>query len=201
MVDLTVGMDSRFARLAMEVAHLDKRELEHLLWDRVLHRELLRSGKPVIVDKTPTNLLRWRRVADCWPAARYIFLLRHPVHVVESAIAARPRATPTDSTELVHLFLTQLVEARQSLPGMTVRYEELTADPEAATRRTCDYLGVPWEPTMIEYGRQDHGPFLQGIGDFTDRIRAGRVLPGRPAPTQAQTPEELRSLCRALGYL
>ncbi|MBM0274501.1 sulfotransferase [Micromonospora tarensis] len=60
LVDLAVGIESRFARLAMEVAVLGTRELEHLLWDRVLHRELLRSGKPIVIDKTPTNLLRWR---------------------------------------------------------------------------------------------------------------------------------------------
>jgi hypothetical protein len=54
---------------------------------------------------------------------------------------------------------------------------------------------------MIEYGRRDHGPFLSGIGDFTDRIRAGRVLPGRPLPPVAEISKGLRPLCRALGYL
>lgn len=201
LVDLAVGMDSRFSRLAMDVAHLDERELEHLLWDRVLHRELLRSGKPVIVDKTPTNLLRWKRVAECWPAARYIFLLRHPAHIVKSAVTARQHATPAESTELIRLFLAHLIDARQTLPGVLVRYEELTEEPDSVTRRICEYLGVPWESAMIEYGRQDHGPFLEGIGDFTDRIRVGRVVSGRPVPTEAQTPEELRPLCRALGYL
>lgn len=71
----------------MEVADLDDRELEHLLWDRVLHRDLRLSGKRLIVDKTPTNVLRWR------PRARYIFLLRHPLRIVESAVTARPHAT------------------------------------------------------------------------------------------------------------
>jgi hypothetical protein len=42
LVDLAVHLDSRFARLAMQVAGLDDRHLEHLLWDRVLHRELAR---------------------------------------------------------------------------------------------------------------------------------------------------------------
>ncbi|MCW6003483.1 sulfotransferase [Micromonospora sp. CPCC 205371] len=201
LVDLTVGMDSQFVRLAMQVAQLDERELEHLLWDRLLHRELARSGKQLVVDKTPTNVLRWRRVAECWPEARYIFLLRHPVHVVESAIAARPHATPAESTELVELFLTHLREARRALTGLTVRYEDFTAHPERVSRELCEYLDVPWEAGMVEYGKRDHGPFLSGIGDFTDRIRAGRVLPGRPQPTNAEIPEGLRPLCRTLGYL
>jgi len=200
LVDLAVQVDGRFAGLAMQVAGLDERELEHLLWDRVLHRELVRSGKRLIVDKTPTNLLRWQRVSQCWPKARYIFLLRHPVHVVESAIAARPHATSAESTDLVHLFLNRMCEARQALPGLTIRYEELIDDPDATTRLVCEYLDVDWEPGMVEYGRADHGPLLAGIGDFTDRIRTGRVQPARRMPTEAETPEPLRLLCRALGY-
>jgi hypothetical protein len=136
----------------------------------------------MIVDKTPANVLRWQRVAECWPDARYIFLLRHPVRVTESAIAARPHATAADSTELVQLFLTRLDEARRNLPGTTVRYEQLTQEPEQVTGELCDYLGVGWEPGMVDYGSQDHGPFLSGIGDFTKQIRVGRVLPGRPDP-------------------
>src|SRR2546430_11431050 len=112
-------MESRFAGLAMQVAGYDKKGLEPLLWNRVLHRQLVRSGKHIIVDKTPTNLLQWQRVAQCWPKARYIFRLRPPVHIVESAIAARPHATPAESTELVHLFLARMCEARDALHGLT----------------------------------------------------------------------------------
>ena len=200
LVDLNVGIDEHFAALAMRIAGLDQRELEHLLWDRVLHRELTRSGKQLIVEKTPTNLLRWRRISECWPNARYLFLLRHPVHIVESAIAGRPHAAPAESVDLVTLFLTRLVEAQQALPGLTVRYEELTADPHRVTRQVCSHLGVDWEPAMVAYGAQDHGPYVQGIGDFSDRIRSGVVQPSRPQPDPAEIPEELRDLCRTLSY-
>jgi hypothetical protein len=201
LVDLAVHPNSRFARLAMEVAGLDDRQLEHLLWDRVLHRELTRSGKRLIVDKTPTNVLRWRRVAECWPQARYIFLLRHPLRVVESAVQARPYATPAESTDLVRLFFDRLREARESLPGLTVRYEDLTHQPQRVTTDLCGHLGVTWDPGMLDYGSVQHGPFVSGIGDFTERIRAGRVLPARLDPAEDEIPEELRPLCRCFGYL
>jgi hypothetical protein len=200
LVDLEVGMGSQFARLAMEVAGFDERELEHLLWDRVLHCELARSGKQVVVDKTPTNVLRWRRVAACWPQARYIFLLRHPVHIVESAVAARPHATAEESAELIGMFLEALDDARRTLIGLTVRYENLTKDPAAVTREVCRFLDVPWEAGMLDYGRSDHGPFRYGIGDFTDKIRSGRVQPGKPLPDPGQVPDSLRRFCTAFGY-
>lgn len=201
LVDLSVTTAGVYSGLAMRVAGLDERELEHLLWDRILHRQLVDSGKGLIVDKTPTNLLRWQRVAECWPRARYIFLLRHPVHVIESAMTARPHATAEESTDLVELFLAHLLEARRELAGVTVRYEDLTTNPSLVTRQLCDYLDVGWETGMVDYGQVDHGPFLRGIGDFTERIGSGRVLSGRPLPAAADVPKRLRPICEALGYL
>lgn len=35
-------------------------------------------------------------------------------------------------------------------PVGTIRYEELTDDPDAATRLVCQRLDVDWEPGMVE---------------------------------------------------
>jgi len=82
-----------------------------------------------------------------------------------------------------------------------VRYEDLTRPPQRVTSDLCGFLGVTWDPVMLDYGRVNHGPFVPGIGDFTERIRAGRVLPARPDPAEDEIPEELRPLCRSLGYM
>lgn len=47
----------------MRELELDERELEHLFWDRVLHRVLQRSGKDLIVDRSPFNVQIWQRLA------------------------------------------------------------------------------------------------------------------------------------------
>jgi Sulfotransferase family len=201
LTDLRVAATTWYVRLSMDVAGLSVRDFDHLLWDRILHRELQRSGKEIIVDKTPGNVLAWSELRECWPEARFIFLLRHPVHVEESAVAMRPDRDPAESRELVATFLTALSEARQVLPGLTVRYEELTHDPGRVTADVCRYLGVEWEPQMLDYGRVDHGPFVDGVGDFSDRISSGRVLAGRPLPGHAGIPARLASICESLGYL
>ncbi|MGH3712927.1 MAG: sulfotransferase family protein [Micromonosporaceae bacterium] len=201
LADLQVRPDGPYVRLAMAVSGLDNDEIEHLLWDRLLHRELMRSGADVIVDKTPGNLLLWRRLARCWPQARFVFLLRHPAHILQSALAGRPECDPASTTELVFTYLRALHEARDELPGLTVRYEDLTTKPAQVTRGLCDYLQVPWEATVLDYGRVDHGPFVWGIGDFGAKIKTGVVLPGRVAPPVADVPAELRPICADLGYL
>ncbi|MEU9332597.1 hypothetical protein AB0D49_05440 [Streptomyces sp. NPDC048290] len=54
-------------------------------------------------------------------------------------------------------------------------------EPEAATRALCAHLGVDREPSMLDYGSQDHGVFRPQLGDWSSTIRSGRVQTARPA--------------------
>lgn len=202
VAELAVDLPTRYVRLAMDVAGLDRDELTHLLWDRVLHQQLTASGKEVLVDKTPSNVLVWQRIAACWPDARYVFLLRHPAHVLASALKVRaPDKTVEDVHAMVEDFLVAMQDVMAHLDGLTVRYEDLTRDPAAVTRQVCEFAGVEWDPTMLDYGDHDHGPFLPGIGDFTDQIRSGRVVPRTAGVDPDHVPDGLRPAALAWGYL
>lgn len=199
---LKVGLQTKLSEKAMAELDLDTAELEHLLWDRVLHRELVKSGKRFIVEKTPSNAFVWRRLARCWPDARFIFLLRHPVSVVRSWHEVQPeKRSPEEATADALHYMNAVEKARQTLAGLTVRYEDLTEDPERETRRICEYLGIDWEPEMVRYGDHTNRDFKKGLGDWTDKIRSGTVQPSRPLPTPDEIPEPLRDLCLSWGYL
>ena len=198
-IAVTVG--SRNAENALAAIGLDGRRLEHLLWDRLLHRQLRLSGKSVLVNKTPSDAFIWRRIVECWPDARFIFLLRHPLSSAQSRQAAFPDRPLDESIAKTLRFMNAVEEARRSLPGLTVRYEQLTADPEGVTREICAYLDVPWEPGMLEYGSRAEDEFQRGLGDWTEQIRSGEIQPARPLPPADQVPESLKGLCRAWGYL
>ena len=89
--------------------------------------------------------------------------------------------------------------ARRTYEGLTVRYEEVTTDPAHEAGRLCDFLGVRYEPEMVDYGRFDHGRYRPGLGDFADKIKTGQVQPADPPPEQV--PEPLRDACAACGYV
>jgi hypothetical protein len=195
-----VQLSREFTAEAMKELQLDKEEWEHMLWDRVLHLELTRSGKDVIVDKTPPNTLIWPRLHRCWPGARHILLLRHPGSVIASPTDRRTdpdheaiRAEVLDHSE-------QLEAARQSLDVHLVTYEELTAEPEKSTRGLCEYLGVEWESAMLDYGTKDHGTFRPQLGDWSSATKSGRIQPARCADVTAQLPPRLAETARAWGY-
>ncbi len=48
----------------MAAIGLDEAGLEHLLWDRLLDRQLRLSGKTTVVNKTPSDAFIWRRIVE-----------------------------------------------------------------------------------------------------------------------------------------
>ncbi|WP_395573530.1 sulfotransferase family protein [Streptomyces sp. BK79] len=191
-----------FSRRAMSALGLERGDLEHLLWDRVLHRELVRAGKDFVVEKTPANVYMYRRLKDCWPDARFVFLLRHPESIARSWHESDPVKRPYDkAVGEVLPYLAAVEEARAAdADGFTVRYEDITAGPEREMRRLCAFLGVDYEPAMLHYGERSGGELVRGLGDWRDTIRTGTVQPGRALPGEGEVPEALRPACAAWGY-
>ncbi|WP_181787075.1 sulfotransferase family protein [Streptomyces phytophilus] len=199
---LEVSAGTELAVEAMNELDLHRSDLEHLLWDRVLHRELVRSGKDVLVEKTPNNAFAYQRIATCWPDARFVFLLRHPASIAQSWYEADPSRRTPDEAALQALHYTRATErARRELPGHLVRYEDLTTDPESVLRSICGFLGIAYEPEMLDYGTREEGELPKGLGDWKEKIRSGRVQEGRALPEPAEVPEALREISAAWGYL
>jgi hypothetical protein len=197
---LEVLQTKPYTEKAMTQLGLDQDELEHLLWDRILYRELTHSGKEVIVDKTPGNALIWRRLREAWPEARYVFLLRHPASMVSSLINGRPERDVAKTVAEVKQYVDAVDEARGELPGLTVRYEDLTEDPTEVTQQICAFLGLEWDKGMLNYGRQEHGPFQAYIGDWSDNIKSGSVQQARELPKADEVPDSLKEVTRRWGY-
>ncbi|MFG3246327.1 sulfotransferase family protein [Streptomyces sp. NPDC048187] len=199
---LEVACTNWHSERAMSELGLRRGDLEHLLWDRVLHRELIRCGKDFVVEKTPANAYMYRRLKDCWPDARFVFLLRHPVSIARSWHESDPVKRPHETavTDVLR-YMTAVEEARTAdADGFTVRYEDITDDPEREMRRLCAYLDVDYAPGMLNYGRRSSAELVRGLGDWRENIRTGTVQPGRALPGEDEIPERLRPMCAAWGY-
>lgn len=207
LTHLAVRAETRWIKTSLEALGLTTDDVENMLWDRLLADALARSGKPTVVVKTPANVRIWRRIAEIWPDARFIFLLRHPAAVVASLHKSWDPDWHNGQTGTANKVIDyslrrmgQVEEARSALPGLTVRYEELAADPAGVTHRICEFLGVPFEPAMLQYGKFDNH-FTRGLGDTSANIRSGRVQPAAPAPPADEIPEALKEMCTTWGYL
>jgi Sulfotransferase family len=195
-----VRVNGGFTQRSLEEFGLDRRELQHLLWDRILHRELEQSGKRIFVNKTPGNVFMIDRILECWPDARFIFLLRHPAAITKSRQQVRPRDDAERNLAKIVRYCEAVQAAREAHSGHEVRYEDLTADPEVQTQRLCAFLGVPWEPAMLDYAAADHGRYRRGIGDWNEKLRSGRIHVAPPPPPVTEVPPSLRGIAAQWGY-
>ena len=108
-------------------------------------------SRPVLVEKSPPNLLMTRFLSTLFPRCRIIACVRHPVVV---ALSTRKWAGPLGRLErLVDHWLTAhdtLHRDAASLENVHVlRYEHLVAQPQGALEGVTRFLGLssslPWE--------------------------------------------------------
>lgn len=196
-VDLTNGYTKR----AMRELGLGPGSMQFLLWDRLLHHELTRHHKRVLVNKTPSDTFMWRRILRCWPDARFIYLLRHPAAVTDSWYRARRGWTREEASEQVKRYMVAVERARSRRGGLTVKYEDLTIDPEREMRRICEFVGVSYEPGMVDYSQGEHGRFRAGLGDWSSNIRSGEIQPVERVPAPDEIPANLVGISKKWGYV
>jgi hypothetical protein len=198
--DIAVRVKTDYAAKALGEIALDHEQLRFMLWDRLLQRELAAAGKSILVNKTPNDVFIADLIARCWPDARFIYLFRHPGAIARSRQETRPQDSPERNARMVLRYGTAIEEARAVRPGITIRYEDLTTDPRAVTKRLCAFLEVPWEERMLDYGRFDHGRMKPGLGDWKEKIKSGEVQAAAPPPALEEIHPSLHELCVAWGY-
>ena len=136
----------------------------------------------------------------CWPDARFIYLLRHPARSPARARRRGRRTRPTATPAWCCATATRSRQARAAHPGVVVRYEELTADPRAATQRICSVpRRASGSPAMLEYGRFDHGRMKPGLGDWKAKIKSGEVQPADAAARRSRRSIRRCTSCASRG--
>jgi hypothetical protein len=137
-----------------------------ILYGRML--EARGKGKPLFLDKTPANALVLPFIAKLYPRARYVVLMRHPAAIWSSYansffdgdyVAAR-KFNP-----ILNRYVPAMARFIRERPAPFVRvaYEDLVQRPEVEMRRVFEFLGLPFEPETIEYGKHEHES--KGLGD------------------------------------
>lgn len=138
----------------------------------VLYGRLLeKSGRRICLDKTPAYALVLPFLAKVFPDGKYVVLTRHPAGMFcsfansffDGNLREAQRYNP-----LLDRYVPALAQflRQREVPCFHVRYEDLVSDPELWMQRICGYVGVPFEPDMVDYGKRRRDPAdAQGLGD------------------------------------
>jgi tetratricopeptide (TPR) repeat protein len=175
-----------------------------------------------IVDKMPGNFTLAGLIKPILPNARIIHSRRHPVETCLSNYRihfAEGQLWSYNLRELGRYYRRywQLMQHwRESFPGMMIeiRYEDNVADVEGQARKLIEFLGLPWDPKVLEFHKTERpvktasasqvrkpiyttstnrwrkyekhlGPLLDEIGDIVQAYEAEIAHLSRTPPAKA----------------
>ena len=136
-------------------------------------------GGRLLVDKTPSYALdpaTLARAEEDFRAPLYVHLLRHPYGMIRSFEKAKLEQVffrpshPFSRRQLAELIwdLSQenILDLLSRVPAerqIQLRFEEMLKAPEREMRRVCEFLGVPFDPGMLD-------PYADKAQRMTDGI-------------------------------
>ncbi len=120
-------------------------------------------------DKTPQNVYGAHLIAEDFPEAKFIHIVRNPVEVVSSLRLGKVVKVPNlmaacaywnEAATLIHA-----LRRRSPNRVLEMRYEDFTAEPEQGIRQVLDFVGEPFDAAHFtnvithESSHKDEGLF------------------------------------------
>jgi len=138
-------------------------------------------GKPLLVEKSPANLLRMRLLQRLFPHARFLMIVRHPIAV---ALATDKWVQTSLFSRIYHWVVAHEIafaDRRVVEHTLFVAYEDLAADPVAGMDRIWRFLDLPPgpKPQFEDFNPPYFAAWRAIIG--SDASRAIRPHPRPPA--------------------
>ena len=169
------------------VADLPGGEAEYLdalraYTDRIYGGLFQNAGEArLLLDKTPAYALSLDFLARLYPQAKFIVLTRHPVAVWSSYVDSffdGDDAVAHDHNPLLERYVPAIARflREEKVPFHRVQYENLVQEPEENARSICEFLGIDFEPGMVDYGSAPNakGESTRGLGDPTTVAQQSR---------------------------
>ena len=127
------------------------------LFDLLLRSFAERRGARIVGEKTPNHLLYMTILESFFRGARFVHIIRDPRAVVSSWRSV-PWSTGTISGD-AGVWRRYMRTAWKQPPARgklhVVRYEALTSQPEHELRFVCDFLEIPFDPSMLSFHQRE----------------------------------------------
>lgn len=195
---------------ALAAGRRDARSLFVWVLEQLLGEQTVRHAR--VGEKTPRHEQAVPRIAQLFPDARFVHIHRDPRDVVASILEMEWRSSDSVAAlarECRRTYRRQARFARELGPErhLTVRYEDLVAEPEAVLERVCAFLGESFEPAMLRYPERPEAGFVASEAAWKaatraplDPSRIGRYRSALGARDIRRIEGVLREELPALGY-
>ena len=142
-----------------------RRELPDTEIRKMLEELAAQSDKPnalYVCEKTPAHIRKADQISTLYPKAKFVFMVRDPRDVIASF--RRRGVTFEAAVNNCSRAYRSLLKAEGKHDFCKLYFEDLVARPEHELERVCDYLGIQFEPVMLEYWKSPRG--WQGVTEL-----------------------------------
>lgn len=135
--------------------------------DAVFSHFAKRQSKRRWCEKTPQHVQHLRALSRRFPGARFVHVIRDGRDCAVSFHRRWRRQPELTVFRWKKVLAMGREQGRELGPGryLEVRYEDLTAVPEASLRRICGFLGLPFDPAVLDSAQ----PYLQAEPGAVER--------------------------------
>jgi len=165
--------DRSNASTAEKLSRLDLTGVLHLrgfYWKRVRERFWDAIGQRLFVDQFTMNTVDLGLINCIFPDAKTAFVMRDPRDVCLSRFMQLAVSTPTTvqllSWEGTAKFYAAVmdwwmyIKQQMTLHFIEFRYEDVLSDFESTYRKVFDFLGVPWDPAVVDFHKGSARKFI-----------------------------------------
>lgn len=209
-------LDRLLSRWWIREMNIPKEELEAYLahhepsWQNVLLALLAQQASDQAVcfgEKTVGHVQYAKEFLSCYPQSRVIQIVRDP-----RAVLASFRSANVGSSYSARIIADwrRSIRVDKSLQEheryLRVHFEDLIRNPDTVSQKLCDFLAIPYEPTMLEFHQRKESGFnseQKHHENTTKKIFSSgleawkkKLSPGRIGLVEAILGEEMD----ALGY-
>lgn len=148
-----------------ELQYRDYGAIFYDLMERVARRE----GATHWVEKSPHHTLHCQDIAQRFPDAKFVCLLRQSRTLIPSLMNAPWREKsryPMRGLEILRSCSTYTLYkkhlhnfAKNNTNAMVLYYEDVLARPKQEMERLCQFLGLAWQPEMVDVPFEQNSSF------------------------------------------
>ena len=154
--------------------------------EQLLEPALAARGKSMLAFKTPSDIPHLEFLVDLLPDAYYIHITRDGRDVAMSQLSKKGSFflelrgyRRLSYANVFHRWVAwenkaRAVLYRGNLKVLHMRYEDLVIDPGREMERVMAFVGLPFEPAMLDYAAKSHD-FPKWEAGSTDVVRRGTL--------------------------
>lgn len=149
------------------VAYADAVEAAYRAWARSKH-------KACWGDKTPRYIENIPLLARLWPEAKFVHQIRDGRNVVLSYgdVPFGPKTLGKAAALWANRVTAGLLEGRKLGPEryLEIRYEDFVAHPANQAKTLCDFLGIDFDPGMLDYAEKARTDILPRAARYNPHV-------------------------------